>query len=365
MNRIVIVGNGFDLAHGLPTRYEDFMLDLIKNGLQQCYLHGHYTHGSMFQVSANVTPDGISFGAYLDSSASIKQLLESNYIRHNNKQKPRNAIFNIDFTSGFLRGLVKEYAAYNWVDVEQYYFDLLRGVLNNRNVQNKQEEITEYNRQLTDFAANLKEYLTNINETYSYSEIKRSSPDFVSGIEDLLFGDKNSRRSSNDENLILNFNYTSTLLPYLQRLGDNRTNMIDVHGNVMSEQDLIFGYGHVRNPEYLELMEQGGSSFKTNLKEFKYLLNDNIANIRSFINKDAYKVTILGHSCGRSDGTLLSEIFNHDNCVQIQITYHKESSNFERVAHAIDDHAQNQNITRKIKSFTSSNKFPQLRIDNL
>lgn len=25
MNRIVIIGNGFDLAHGLPTRYEDFI----------------------------------------------------------------------------------------------------------------------------------------------------------------------------------------------------------------------------------------------------------------------------------------------------------------------------------------------------
>ncbi len=23
MNRIVLIGNGFDLAHGLPTRYED------------------------------------------------------------------------------------------------------------------------------------------------------------------------------------------------------------------------------------------------------------------------------------------------------------------------------------------------------
>lgn len=25
MNRVVLIGNGFDLAHGLPTRYEDFI----------------------------------------------------------------------------------------------------------------------------------------------------------------------------------------------------------------------------------------------------------------------------------------------------------------------------------------------------
>lgn len=29
MNRIVLIGNGFDLAHGLNTRYEDF--DLVQN----------------------------------------------------------------------------------------------------------------------------------------------------------------------------------------------------------------------------------------------------------------------------------------------------------------------------------------------
>lgn len=25
MNRIILIGNGFDLAHGYPTRYEDFI----------------------------------------------------------------------------------------------------------------------------------------------------------------------------------------------------------------------------------------------------------------------------------------------------------------------------------------------------
>ena len=27
MNRLVIIGNGFDLAHGLPTSYRDFIDD--------------------------------------------------------------------------------------------------------------------------------------------------------------------------------------------------------------------------------------------------------------------------------------------------------------------------------------------------
>ncbi len=27
MNRIILIGNGFDKAHGLPTGYEDFVKD--------------------------------------------------------------------------------------------------------------------------------------------------------------------------------------------------------------------------------------------------------------------------------------------------------------------------------------------------
>lgn len=30
MNRLVIIGNGFDLAHGLPTSYKDFIDDYWK-----------------------------------------------------------------------------------------------------------------------------------------------------------------------------------------------------------------------------------------------------------------------------------------------------------------------------------------------
>ena len=35
MNKLVIIGNGFDLAHGLPTRYEDFLLWEINDAFKQ------------------------------------------------------------------------------------------------------------------------------------------------------------------------------------------------------------------------------------------------------------------------------------------------------------------------------------------
>jgi hypothetical protein len=33
MNRLIIIGNGFDLAHGIKTSYHDFILDYLKERL--------------------------------------------------------------------------------------------------------------------------------------------------------------------------------------------------------------------------------------------------------------------------------------------------------------------------------------------
>lgn len=33
MNKLIILGNGFDLAHGLKTSYEDFIRDIIEKSI--------------------------------------------------------------------------------------------------------------------------------------------------------------------------------------------------------------------------------------------------------------------------------------------------------------------------------------------
>lgn len=44
MERLVILGNGFDLAHGLNTSYSDFILDLNKNELFNFLEHCEVDH---------------------------------------------------------------------------------------------------------------------------------------------------------------------------------------------------------------------------------------------------------------------------------------------------------------------------------
>ena len=42
MNRLVIIGNGFDIVHGLPTRYSDFMESLMSFEKESKHVKGDF-----------------------------------------------------------------------------------------------------------------------------------------------------------------------------------------------------------------------------------------------------------------------------------------------------------------------------------
>lgn len=42
MNRLIIVGNGFDLAHKMKTSYKDFLLDYLKTSFVKACTHNKY-----------------------------------------------------------------------------------------------------------------------------------------------------------------------------------------------------------------------------------------------------------------------------------------------------------------------------------
>ena len=51
MNRLIIIGNGFDLAHGLKTTYNDFMLSLVSDAFNQANtVHGNTYDDDVFKV---------------------------------------------------------------------------------------------------------------------------------------------------------------------------------------------------------------------------------------------------------------------------------------------------------------------------
>lgn len=42
MNRLVLIGNGFDLAHGMKTSYHDFILNYLKEAFRGVFKGNNY-----------------------------------------------------------------------------------------------------------------------------------------------------------------------------------------------------------------------------------------------------------------------------------------------------------------------------------
>lgn len=78
MNNILLIGNGFDLAHGLKTRYEDFLF-LMKNWDAFFYKYQNEKKNNRKRVKQTSLfgllgiPEGMSMDTYLDFSADINE----------------------------------------------------------------------------------------------------------------------------------------------------------------------------------------------------------------------------------------------------------------------------------------------------
>ena len=109
MNRLVIIGNGFDLAHGLPTRYSDFIEDYMFEAMSFFFDNRKYEDDLISISFKNNTSfrDKPKF----ESIEQVFQFLDDrvNYIQ-------------FTYKSSFFKILKSKLTELNWVDVENEYF---------------------------------------------------------------------------------------------------------------------------------------------------------------------------------------------------------------------------------------------------
>jgi len=67
MNRLVLIGNGFDLAHGLKTRYKDFITNYLRKALEQ-FLSGDMYEDDLLELSYQPYFNGFSSEPKVDFS---------------------------------------------------------------------------------------------------------------------------------------------------------------------------------------------------------------------------------------------------------------------------------------------------------
>lgn len=401
MNRLVIIGNGFDLAHGLPTSYKDFIDDywktvagLYKNQAKSSYtdnfINVEYSIMSAYLEKAKGEVKNIK--TYKDFTDFI-EVYKSGTSYNRYQFGDENGCL-IEFKNYFFR-LICIQSIENWVDIENVYYKLLKESLNGS------KSIIEINTQFEEVKFLLEKYLIkNIEESFEFSE--KEAEEFMDIFNDVqyegefpidrfyfelpkkdeiefeksfekerlsLSGDRylNYKKSISIKNYFLSFNYTSTVFEYNKALGNNLESLIEIHGRLQDERNPInFGFGDEMDKHYQEIEEKNYNEYLKNIKSFQYLHTSNYKRLLDLIDSEKFQVYIMGHSCGLSDRTLLNTIFEHENCCSIKIFYHQKedgSDNYTEITQNISRHFNKKKLMReKIVNKTLCQPLPQIQL---
>lgn len=346
MNRLIIIGNGFDLAHGLPTSYRDFIDDYwreIINNLKAKF----YYKDSFIEVNLS----------YLKNNRwenfNWKNILDFSSLR---KEIEKSSDGSLEFNNYFFC-IICYKSIDNWVDIENIYYAILKEKATEKNQLFKYHgTINNLNAEFEQVKNLLENYLQKITiEKYNYDEIKQIEilnhlneefliHDFtLSKKEKEFYSKKENREIKNNQ--LLSFNYTNTVEDYANFMG-LEYNFNYIHGKLkVNELPIIFGFGDEMDEDYKIIENLYDNEYLKNFKSIKYLEYSTYKYLLNYIESEPFQVFIMGHSCGLSDRTLLSTIFEHGNCLSIKVFYHQY---FDKKTEIIKDNYTDiiQNISR-------------------
>lgn len=371
INRLIIIGNGFDLAHGMKTGYKDFVTWYVKQEIGK-----HIGNRSLKETKDELM-------SIIQPKYTVEMLL-----RYYEELTPKQNLDNVKqygyevTLSPFFEKIIKDIEDKNWVDIEYAYYEYLCSLLKKLDLSDEEDtkkevskEIDELNEEMKFITKKLKEYLEGENEKAKKNpaadkemqlEIIRplrsqeiavsaeeSWKEFVERRED-DFHDKHKieiklrllsdfywdeRYQSDDGTdvyklfpekvFLLNFNYTTYIESNFRNMSELFVGSCEqeyIHGDLNDENSIIFGYGDDSDEMYKKLSDKNDNRFLENDKTVKYLGSARYRNFLGFIESAPFQVCIMGHSCGVSDRTLLSTIFKHENCVSIKPYYHKKEN---------------------------------------
>ncbi|WP_091311655.1 AbiH family protein [Flavobacterium terrigena] len=406
MNRLVIIGNGFDLAHGLPTSYRDFIDDFWKNFRDKCkteeYKELVYTHEkhekyySEYKVIEKFDDLLLNIKQYLNENPEY-YFDEGSLKFYSGRLSSREKIF--EFKNDFFKRIVQKNSE-NWVDIENEYYLLLKFYVNSKNSSSKEKKVivSRLNSEFNQLKHLLEKYLNeNIENKFLLDLPKEFNvvnddlykvlrPISVFNNETNLKLEFNNLEDKNDIDIffnkekhdsyqnkseirLLNFNYTSTLNRYIISLVEGRikVELNHIHGKLNNNLNLInFGFGDEMDEDYKAIENINDNEYLKNFKSFQYLQNSNYSDLLSYIDSEKFQVLIMGHSCGLSDRTLLNTIFEHHNCRSIKIFYHlkeDKNDNYTEITQNISRHFNKKKLMReKIVNKTLCQPLPQIQL---
>ena len=371
MNRIVIIGNGFDLAQGLKTSYEDFLLDYLKTEIKRKIEDPECESDKLFAVVQQYNDIRYFEENYLilKSLSDFKKNVPIYYPSgeyfaefHPNENKisyhKHKRYLEIKTNSFFLNELLDKE---NWADIEKFYFEELtsRFLEHKSNKEQLKEDIINLNRDFEHLKLKLVEYLKKIeysSEKLKFEGILRNSfkPAELNYYRKFFDKDSKSKEPINISNVVyLNFNYTNTLNRFFEKFEQpykSQSIHCQIHGNINEPESIIFGYGDdASNSKYKELEDTDMRELLENFKSIHYPKTKHYNDLMNIIEAEPFDVLVLGHSMGLSDRVLLESIFENENCKAIRLFHRGSKRSFEDKVIAISRHFKNkQSMRRKI-----------------
>ena len=366
INRLIIIGNGFDLAHGMKTKYKDFVNGYLRQeiGKHRGWDSPKKTEDKLMSIIPSKNPVEVLHDKYND-----------NLTPKENLDKVRACGYDIKL-SPFFDKIIEDIEEKNWVDIEYAYYEYLRDICNKPELSKKEvsEKIDELNGEMKCITSELAKYLRKQDEEYKNTNDAEMILEIIRPLrsqemavsaekywnEFVVQRENNSsyqdqtkyfrdndfyvepKYKSDDETdvyklfpekvFLLSFNYTRyieskfrNILPtMLVNAFDGDQIVHHIHGDLNDENSIIFGYGDDSDEMYESLLNKHNRLLE-NDKTTRYMSSAKYKNLFGFIESAPFQVCIMGHSCGGSDRTLLRDIFQHKKCISIKPYYWEQS----------------------------------------
>ncbi len=314
MNRLIIVGNGFDLAHGMKTSFKDFITDYYNNAVNE-FIDKNVYDDPLLKMSFKQ-----SNGYFTDKRVIKFEETFEIFGDFGNKRE-----VNIERHSVLLKKILTKIESGNWVDIEMEYFELLKSTTNSAR---REVRAKDLNIQFECLKEKLIKYLQRQEKEHA-KKVFDLDPIVNRFTEDIISDEIFDSEENIEPDLLyfLNFNYTNTLEPYFAESGKRINSSINyIHGNLNGDYgEPIFGFGDEFDKDYLLFEDLKDNDYYTHIKSFEYSKNGNYFKLLSFLESDDFQVHIYGHSCGLSDRTMLRTIFENKYCRSIKIFFHEKN----------------------------------------
>lgn len=388
MNDIIILGNGFDLAHGLATGYKDYVRAMLVDSLREKINRLEYKD-SPFRIpecpEIYRTPSDEVNLSFLHYGYELENELLINLYRGTAKYHKYSL-------PDLIRHIIEDFKSTGWVDLEGTYFSLLTRILAQEKFD--RARVIALNEQMEGLRKSLCQYLNKGTPTepsdYINGHFISIREGYIMMAERQLKQNRETLRASdkqaidtpernNDQNdaleivrrlsgiTVLTFNYTDTCealykdtltintgdLPlriahYLPAEGIPPT-FIHIHGS-LKEEDIVLGYGDETTDKFRELEDANDNELTKYFKSFYYMQNPRYRQFFEVLEWGPFRLHLMGHSCGLSDRVLLSSIFNHPNLEDVRIYYHdrgEDGNDYFQLCQNISRHFHDKHAMRR------------------